>query len=324
MTIRSDGVLSALERASGWLNSEPLTAAGLAGRVVLVDFWTYSCINWIRTAPYIRAWAERYEPRGLVVVGVHTPEFEFEKDVDHVRRAVREMGVRYPVALDPEYAIWRGFDNHYWPALYFVDARGQIRHHHFGEGEYEQSERRIQQLLEEAGAGTGGGEPASVDAAGVEAAADWGSLKSPETYLGYLRAQSFASPDGPFPDERRVYAAPGRLRLNQWAVSGDWTIARESAVLHAAGGRISFRFLARDLHLVIGPAVEGGSVRFRVLLDGEPPGASHGLDIDGEGYGTVTEPRLHQLVRQAGSVAERLFEITFLDPGVEAYVFTFG
>ena len=323
MTIHADGVLSSLERASGWLNSEPLTGAALAGRVVLVDFWTYSCINWIRTAPYIRAWAERYEPQGLVVVGVHTPEFEFEKNVDHVRRAVQETDIEYPVALDPEYAVWRGFDNHYWPALYFVDARGQIRHHHFGEGEYEQSEQRIQHLLEEVGVG-GSGDPAAVDAAGVEAAADWGSLKSPETYVGYLRSQSFASPDGRFPDERRVYRAPAELRLNQWALAGDWTIGRESAVLHAAGGHVAYRFFARDLHLVMGPAAEGGSVRFRVLIDGDPPGASHGIDVDAEGYGTVAEPRLHQLVRQPGPVAERLFEITFLDAGVEAYVFTFG
>jgi thiol-disulfide isomerase/thioredoxin len=323
MSPRAEGVLSSLERASGWLNSQPLTAAELDGRVVLVDFWTYSCINWIRTAPYVRAWAERYGPQGLVVVGVHTPEFEFERDVDHVRWAVQEMGIEYPVALDPEYAIWRGFDNHYWPALYFVDARGQVRHHHFGEGEYAQSERRIQQLLEEAGAGAGG-EPAAIEADGVEAAADWANVKSPETYLGYLRAENFVSPEGAAMDARRSYTAPPHLPLNHWALAGDWTIGRESAAPSEAGGRIAYRFFARDLHLVMGPAASDGSVRFRVLIDREPPGDSHGIDVDEGGNGTMTEPRLHQLVRQRGRVAERTFEIEFLDPGAEAYVFTFG
>jgi thiol-disulfide isomerase/thioredoxin len=323
MTSRDEGVLSSLERASGWLNSEPLTAGELAGRVVLVDFWTYSCINWIRTAPYVRAWAERYGPQGLVVVGVHTPEFGFERDVDHVRWAVKEMGVEYPVALDPEYAIWRGFDNHYWPALYFVDARGQIRHHHFGEGEYAQSEQRIRQLLEEAGAGRDGGEPAEVDAVGVDAPADWANLRSPETYLGYLRAANFAFSAGAAKDARRTYTVPAHLPLNHWALAGDWTIGRESAVLSEAGGSLAYRFFARDLHLVMGPAGRD-AVRFQVLIDGEPPGDSHGIDVDGDGNGTVSEPRLHQLVRQRGPVAERLFEIRFVDSGAEAYVFTFG
>jgi hypothetical protein len=233
------------------------------------------------------------------------------------------MGVEYPVALDPEYAVWRGFDNHYWPALYFVDARGQIRHHHFGEGEYEQSERRIQQLLEEAGAGGGGGAAAEVEADGVEAAADWGSLKSPETYLGYLRGENFASPEGAAAVARRAYSVPAHLPLNHWALAGEWTIGRESAVLSEAGGGVAYRFFARDLHLVMGPAGRD-AVRFRVLIDGEPPGDAHGIDVDEDGNGTMSEPRLHQLVRQRSRIAERTFEIEFLDPGAEAYVFTFG
>ena len=324
MNLGAERELPSLERASGWINSESLTAAGLRGRVVLVDFWTYSCINWLRTLPYVRSWAGKYGPDRLTVVGVHTPEFRFEHDVDNVRRAVREMGIDYPVALDPDYAIWRGFANHYWPALYFVDAAGQLRDHRFGEGDYEGSERLIQRLLREAGTGAVGPDLVSVDAVGIEAAADWASLKSPETYLGYDRTENFASTDRLAPDDRRTYASPSELNLNRWSLSGDWTAGSESAVGHAAGGRLAVRFHARDLHLVMGPAATGASVRFRVLLDGDPPGESHGLDAGEDGTGIVSWPRLFQLVRQRGPVREHTFEIEFLDPGIAVYVFTFG
>jgi thiol-disulfide isomerase/thioredoxin len=319
-----EGSLPSLAGATGWLNSSPLTAAGLRGSVVLVQFWTYTCINWLRTLPYVRAWADNYKDHGLVVIGVHTPEFEFEHDLDNVRRAATDMRVDYPIAIDSDYAIWTAFDNHYWPALYFVDAQGQIRHHQFGEGQYEQSEMILQQLLTEAGISGIGHELVSVDASGVEAAADWDSLRSPENYVGYERTENFASPDGAVLGTRHVYAAPARLRLNHWALSGDWTVERQAIVLNEAGGRIAYRFQARDLHLVMGPATRGTPVRFRVLIDGQPPGAAHGTDVDDQGNGTVTEQRLYQLVRQPGPVTERTFEITFLDPGVQAYAFTFG
>ena len=316
--------LPSLSGATGWLNSPPLTAAGLRGSVVLVDFWTYTCINWIRQLPYVRAWAGKYQDQGLVVIGAHTPEFTFEGNADNVRRAARDMRVDYPIAIDSDYAIWRAFRNRYWPALYFADARGRIRHHQFGEGGYEQSERVIQQLLAEAGSGSTGQGLVSVDALGVEAAADWDTLQSPENYAGYERTENFASPGGLVPGQRHGYAAPSRLRLNQWALSGDWTAERQAALLNTASGRIAYRFHARDLHLVMGPAAPGASARFGVLLDGQPPGAAHGLDVDGQGTGTVTEQRLYQLIRQPGPVTEHTFEITFLDPGVQAYVFTFG
>jgi thiol-disulfide isomerase/thioredoxin len=319
-----EGELPSLGGATGWLNSPPLTTAGLRGKVVLIDVWTYTCINWLRTLPYVRAWAEKYKNQGLVVIGVHAPEFEFEKNVDNVRRAAKDMKVNYPIAIDSDYAIWRALKNEYWPALYFVDAQGRIRHHHFGEGEYEQSERIIQQLLAEAGIGGIGHELVSVDARGVEAAADWGSLKSPENYVGYERTENFASPGGAVLDKRRVYAAPAQLRLNQWALSGDWTVKKQATALNKANGRIAYRFHARDLHLVMGPAVQGTSVRFRVLIDGKPPGAAHGIDVDDQGNGTVTEQRLYQLIRQPRPIADRQFEIEFLDSGVEAFAFTFG
>jgi thiol-disulfide isomerase/thioredoxin len=293
-----EGELPSLGGATGWLNSPPLTAAGLRGKVVLVDFWTYTCINWLRTLPYVRAWAEKYKDQGLVVIGVHSPEFEFEKNVDNVRRAAKDMGVDYPIAVDSDHAIWRAFKNQYWPALYFVDAQGHIRHHQFGEGEYEQSEMIIQQLLAEAGIGGIGHELVAVDARGAEAAADWGTLKSPENYVGYERTENFASPGGAVLDKRRVYAAPARLRLNHWALSGDWTVGKQATVLNKANGRIAYRFHARDLHLVMGPAARGTSVRFRVLIDGQPPGAAHGSDVDEQGNGTLTEQRLYQLIRQ--------------------------
>jgi len=291
------------DRASGWLNSAPLTADDLSGRVVLVQFWTFTCINWLRTLPYVRAWAQAYEQNGLLVVGVHTPEFWFERDVENVRRAVEAMGIGYPVALDPEYAVWDSFANRYWPALYFVDGDGKIRDEHFGEGRYEQSERVLQELL---GVDR---ELVSVVGDGIEAPADWDDLDTPETYLGEQRG------------ERRSDDAAS-LRRNYWALSGDWTIQPQGAALDEAGGRIAFRFHARDLHLVLRPA--NGPVRFRVTLDGDAPGASHGGDVDADGAGVASEPRLYQLIRQPGRIEERTLEITFLEPGVEAYVFTFG
>jgi thiol-disulfide isomerase/thioredoxin len=319
-----EGELPSFEGATEWLNSKPLTPSGLRGRVVLVEFWTYTCINWLRTLPYVRAWAEKYKGEGLVVVGVHSPEFGFEKDIDNVRKAVKAMHIEYPVAVDSDHGIWRAFENNYWPALYFVDAQGHIRHHQFGEGDYEKSETVIQQLLAEAGqAGVSRGF-VSVEGLGAEAAADWTSLKSPENYLGDERTENFASPGGAVLDVSHVYANPGRLRLNSWALSGDWTVQKQLIALNKANGRIAYRFHARDLHLVMGPAVRGAPLRFRVLIDGQPPGAAHGSDVDEAGNGTVTEERLYQLVRQREPVSDRVFEIEFLDAGARAYVFTFG
>jgi thiol-disulfide isomerase/thioredoxin len=319
-----EGELPSLDGATTWLNSPPLSAAGLRGKVVLIDFWTYTCINWLRSLPYVRAWAEKYKDQGLVVIGVHTPEFAFEKELANVRRAAKDMGVTYPIAIDNDYAIWRAFDNNYWPALYFVDAKGHIRHHHFGEGGYEQSERIIQQLLAEAGRGGSDRALVSVNGAGTEAAADWGSLESPENYVGYERTENFASPGGATFDQPHVYAAPPRLGLNHWALSGDWTMGRQATVSNQAKGRLFYRFHARDLHLVMGPVAPGTSVRFRLLIDGQPPGAAHGLDVDAQGYGTVTEQRLYQLIRQPKPISDREFEIEFLDPGVAVFAFTFG
>jgi thiol-disulfide isomerase/thioredoxin len=301
--IHSD--LSALDRARVWLNSEPLTAAELRGRVVLVDIWTYSCVNWLRTLPYVRAWAERYRDRGLVVVGVHCPEFGFEHDLDNVRHATRQLGVDYPVVIDNDFAIWQSLANRYWPALYLVDRDGRIRFHHFGEGNYEETEQAIQQHLgidEEA---------VRVEASGLAEAADWDTLRSGETYLGYGRGAGRVD-------------SPAQLALNHWALSGDWAVEEESAVLGAAGGSLTFRFHARDLNLVLTPPTSDAPVRFTVLLDGQTPGDDHGLDINELGQGTVEEPRMYQLVRQRGGATERDFEITFHDPGVRAYVFTFG
>jgi len=292
---------------------------------VLVDFWTYTCINWLRTVPYVRAWADRYKEQGLVVIGVHTPEFTFEEDVDNVRRSAKERGVTYPIAIDNDRAIWSGFGNHYWPALFFVDRAGRVRDHHFGEGNYEESERRIRELLATRENGSGlEHQPASFEAHGPEVGADWGNLKSPETYVGYHKAENFASPGGGVMNTRHVYAIPPRLRLNHWALSGEWTLKTEAAAADAAGGRIAFRFHARDLHLIMGPVAPRGTIPFRVLIDGQPPTAAHGSDVDEQGNGTVTEQRLYQLIRQSGSIAERQFEIEFLDSGVEAFAFTFG
>jgi thiol-disulfide isomerase/thioredoxin len=319
-----EGRMPSLDGATGWLNSPPLTAAGLRGQVVLVNFWTYTCINWLRTLAYLRAWADRYTDQGLLVLGVHTPEFDFERDPDNVRRAATDLRVDYPVAIDSDYAIWSAFDNHYWPAFYFVDAQGQIRHHRFGEGEYEMSEMILQHLLSEAGSGGTDQELTSVDARGVEAAADWASLRSPENYLGAERTDNFVSPNGSILDTSYAYAAPPRLGPNHWALSGDWTVKQQAIVLNQAGGRILYRFHARDLHLVMAPTTPGGPLRFRVHLDSQPPGAAHGTDVDDQGNGTLTQPRLYQLIRQPGPISDRTFEATFLDPGVQAYAFTFG
>jgi thiol-disulfide isomerase/thioredoxin len=302
-SIHSD--LSALDRAPVWLNSEPLTAGELRGRVVLVDIWTYSCVNWLRTLPYVSAWAERYRDRGLVVVGVHCPEFRFEHDLDNVRHATRQLGVDYPVVIDNDFAIWQSLANRYWPAVYLVDRDGRTRFHHFGEGNYEETERAIQQHLgiDE--------ETVRVEAGGLAEAADWDILRSGETYIGYGRGAGRVD-------------SPAQLALNHWALSGDWAVGEESAVLSAARGSVSFRFHARDLNLVLAPPTSGTPVSFTVLLDGQPPGDDHGLDINELGEGTVDEPRMYQLVRQRRGAAERDFEITFVDPGVRAYVFTFG
>jgi thiol-disulfide isomerase/thioredoxin len=320
----SEGMFPSLGGTTEWLNSPPLTPASLRGKVVLVNFWTYTCINWLRTLPYIHAWAEKYKDQGLVLIGVHTPEFAFEHDLRNVRREVASLKVDYPVAVDNDYAVWDAFSNHYWPALYLIDAEGRIRYHHFGEGNYEQSEMMIQQLLAEAGHSDVSRQPVTVDAHGVEVAADWGNLRSGENYVGYDRTTNFASPGGEVLGEPHAYTAPARFSLNDWALSGDWTMERQFVRLNQANGRIVYRFHARDLHLVMGPAASGASVRFRVLIDGEPPGAAHGTDVDEQGSGTVTNQRLYQLIRQPGVIADRTFEIEFLDAGVEAYAFTFG
>jgi hypothetical protein len=319
-----EGHLPDFDGATGWLNSPPLSAADLDGKVVLVDFWTYTCINWLRTHAYVRAWDERYADQGLVVVGVHTPEFPFERDVDNVRQAVKDMTVAYPVAIDSDYAIWQAFGNRFWPAIYIADAEGRIRHHQFGEGGYAECEMVIQRLLRDSGRDTVPNDLVSVAPAGLEAQADWASLRSPETYLGYEQARGFASAGDAVLDQTHNYVAPDRLNLNHWALAGAWTLERRASVLDRTEGRLLFRFHARDVHLVMGPRPRETSVRFRVLIDGEPPSDSHGLDTDEQGRGTVDQQRLYQLIRQPGSISDRTFEIIFLAPGVEAYVFTFG
>jgi thiol-disulfide isomerase/thioredoxin len=318
------GDLASLVHATTWLNSQPLTAVELDRKVVLVDFWTYTCINWRRQLPYVRAWAEKYRDQGLVVIGVHSPEFSFEKNIDNVRRAAKDMRIVYPIAIDNDHAIWRGFNNEYWPALYFADAKGRIRHRVFGEGEYEQSEIVIKKLLAETGVRGIGNELVSIDARGAEAAADWRDLKSAENYLGYERTENFASPGGIRREKRQEYALPSRLRLNHWALSGNWTIGKEAIVLNEPDGRIAYRFHARDLHLVTGPAAPKAPVRFRVFIDEQAPHAAHGVDVDEMGNGSVTEARMYQLIRQPGPISERQFEIQFLDAGVEGFSFTFG
>jgi cytochrome c biogenesis protein CcdA/thiol-disulfide isomerase/thioredoxin len=313
-----------LAGAQEWLNSPPLTLEQLKGKVVLVDFWTYSCINCLRSIPYVRAWAEKYRDQGLVVIGVHAPEFAFERNVDNIKSAIATLKIGYPVAVDNDYKIWRSFENQYWPAHYFIDANGKVRHHHFGEGEYAESERVIQTLLAEAGNKNVPSDIVAVKASGAEAAAsDGADVKSPETYVGYDRSENFVSPGGVAKDESHVYAA-GEPQLNDWSLIGNWTVGAERAQLNAPDGSIVYRFHARDLHLVLGPATEGASIRFRITIDGKPPGAAHGMDTDADGNGVVTTQRLYQLVRTPDAVADHTFEIRFLDPGVQAYAFTFG
>ncbi|MCX7514264.1 cytochrome c biogenesis protein DipZ [Frateuria sp. STR12] len=318
-----EGEMPSLAGATSWLNSPPLTRQSLRGKVVLVDFWTYSCINCLRALPYVRGWYDKYKDDGLVVIGVHAPEFAFEKDPGNVARAVKELGVDYPVALDNDYAIWQGFNNQYWPAHYFIDASGRIRAHHFGEGNYAQSEDIIRQLLTEAGHTDLPAGYVQPGAKGAQAAGSGDAMRSPETYVGYARAAHFAG-GAVAHDDAWDYRAPATLTPGQWSLDGRWNVHAENAVLEHAGGRIVYRFRGRDLHLVLGPGANGKPVRFRVTLDGKPPGDDHGMDVDANGYGTVTEQRLYQLVRQKHGNGERLFEITFLDPGVRAYAFTFG
>jgi thiol-disulfide isomerase/thioredoxin len=316
--------LPAFTGATGWLNSKPLVPADLRGKVVLVDFGTFTCINWIRTLPYIRAWDERYRAHGLVTVGVQTPEFGVEHDIERVRRALRDMDVEYPVVVDNDYAIWEAFANQYWPALYIGDAEGRIRHHHFGEGGYQRSERVIMHLLRDAGASDLPADLAAVEPKGIELAADLHSVRSPETYVGFARAEGFASPGGDEPGAPAVYKVPDRLHLNQWALAGEWTVRREDAVLNEPHGRITYRFHARDLNLIMSPPAEDANIRFRIRLDGASPQAAKGLDVDADGNGVVDQTRLYQLIRQPGRVEDRVFEIEFLDAGVGALCFTFG
>ncbi len=319
-----EGEMPPLTGATAWINSSPLTSADLRGKVVLVEFWTYTCINWRRSHAYVRAWAEKYNEHGLVVIGVHTPEFPFEGEVENVRRAVQDMKISYPIAVDSDHAIWDAFQNNYWPAFYFVDAQGRIRHHQFGEGSYEQSEMIIQLLLIQAGSAGIGHELTAVNGQGFEAAADWADLRSPENYLGYDRTENFSSAGGAVLGKSHNYAVPTRLTLNQWALSGDWTMESGFASPEAAAGRIAYRFHARDLYLVMGSADPSKSIRFRITIDGAAPGTDHGLDVDAEGQGSVQEPRLYQLVRQSRPITDRTFEIEFLDAGSRAYDFTFG
>ena len=310
--------------ATGWLNSPPLSGADLRGKVVVVSFWTFSCVNWLRTEPYIQAWADKYRDHGLVVIGVHTPEFSFERSLENVRWATGRYRISYPVALDSDYAVWRSFNNNYWPALYFIDAGGRVRDRHFGEGDYEQSEAIIQELLKKNGRGGFDPAPVSVAAIGPEAAADWSEVRSPESYVGAAKAENFASPGGAVAGEPSEYAIPERLQLNHWALAGRWQVGDEAIVLAGETGRIVYRFHARDANLVMGPPVDAHPVRFRVLIDGKPPGDDRGTDTDLQGYGLASEQRLDQLVRQRQPVRDRTFEIEFLDPGLEAFVFTFG
>ena len=319
-----EGRLPWFDGATGWLNAEPLTPEGLRGRVVLVDFWTYTCVNWLRTLPYVRAWAAKYRDHGLTVLGVHTPEFGFERSIDNVVAQSRTFGVDYPVAVDSDYGVWRAFDNHYWPAVYLADSEGRIRHHHFGEGEYGMTEMVIQQLLLDAGAHDIDQELVEVEPRGLEVAADLRTLRSPETYVGYGQSTGFASEDGAAFDRPHAYSARARLALNDWDLSGTWIIARHAAVLDEPGGRIAFQFHARDVNLVMGPASRGASIRFRVFLDGEVADGAFGTEVAADGSGVVTGQRTYQLIRQSGQIADRRFEIEFLDAGIEAYCFTFG
>jgi thiol-disulfide isomerase/thioredoxin len=319
-----EGRLPSFAGATGWLNSPPLTPEALRGRVVLVDVWTYTCVNWLRTLPYVRGWAAKYADAGLTVVGVHTPEFGFERDVENIVAQSRTFGVAYPIAIDSDYGVWRALDNHFWPALYLADGEGRIRYHHYGEGEYAMTEMVIQQLLLDAGAQGIDQDLVAVEARGLEVAADWRTLQSPETYTGYRQSTGFAQQDVARFDESDDYAAPGRLPLNYWGLAGTWTVASHAAVLNEPGGRIAFQFHARDVNLVMGPASKGASIRFRISVDGQPAGDDHGTDVTSDGSGRVNDQRTYQLIRQSGPIAERRFEIEFLDAGVEAFCFTFG
>ena len=320
----SEGRLPSLEGASGWLNSPPMSPGDLAGKVVVIDFCTYTCINWLRSLPYVRSWSAKYEEQGLVTIGVHTPEFSFEHDIENVSQALTDMQVEFPVALDNDYAIWDAFANRYWPALYLVDAGGRIRHHRFGEGDYERSEQVIQDLLVEAGATDVGTDIVSVTGTGPEAEADWEDLVSSETYLGYERTTDFASPGGLARGQRRVYEGPRSLEANHWALSGDWTVGAEGTALNEPTGRIELAFHARDVHLVMGPATRGASVPFRVMIDGQPPGGAGGTDVGDDGSGVLDRQRMYQLVRQDGAIVDRILAIEILDRGAEAFAFTFG
>ncbi|HKR07806.1 MAG TPA: redoxin domain-containing protein [Gemmatimonadaceae bacterium] len=317
----NEGTLPSLSGATEWINSPPLTSEGLRGKVVLVDFWTYTCVNWTRTLPYVRAWAEKYKDQGLVVIGAHTPEFPFEKDVDNIRWAATVMNVNYPIAVDSDYGIWRAFDNNYWPAVYIADVNGTLRFHHFGEGNYDGIERTIQRLLNEAGKKTTG-DLVKVQPRGLEVAADYGTLRSGENYLGYRQGEGFAS--DAHEDAPATYTIPSRLSLNQWALNGNWTIKDRPVVLNQANGSIAYRFHGRDVNLIMSPPAKGQTVRFTVKVDGKPPGASHGEDTDAQGNGTVSQQRCYQLIRLQEPVKDRTFEIQFAEPGVEAYDFTFG
>ena len=319
-----EGHLASFAGATGWLNSEPQTPAELRGRVVLVDFWTYTCVNWLRTLPYVRAWAAKYADAGLTVVGVHTPEFGFEHTVDNVSAAARSFDVRYPIALDTDYAVWGAFANHFWPAVYLADGDGRIRYHHFGEGEYAATEMVIQQLLLDAGADDIDLDLVMVDPHGLEVAADWRTLQSPETYAGYGQSTGFAQEDVARFDEPAVYKAPTRLPVNAWGLAGTWTVARHAAVAHAPSARVAFQFHARDLNLVMGPASRGATIPFRVVLDGQRADGAYGVDVNPDGRGIVGDQRTYQLIRQPGAIAPRRFEIEFSDAGVEVYCFTFG
>ena len=319
-----EGRLASFDGATGWLNSDPLTPEDLRGRVVLVDFWTYTCVNWLRTLPYLRAWAAKYQEDGLTVIGVHTPEFGFEHDVDNVVAQSRNLGVEYPVAIDSDYAVWDAFANHFWPALYIADDEGRIRFHHFGEGDYPMTEMVIQQLLLDAGADDIDQDLVMVDPRGLEVAADWQTLQSPETYVGYNQSTGFAQEAIASFDERHVYTLPERLRLNSWGLSGTWTVAGHAAALHEPGGRIAFQFHARDVNLVMGPSSRGASIPFRVFVDGQLATDAHGTDVDSDGSGIVSSQGTYQLIRQPAAIADRRFEVEFLDAGVETYCFTFG
>jgi thiol-disulfide isomerase/thioredoxin len=319
-----EGPLARFDAAISWLNGDALTPEGLRGRVVLVDFWTYTCINWLRTLPYVRAWDAKYRDLGLTVVGVHTPEFGFERSIDNIVKQSAAFGVAFPIAVDSDYGVWRAFDNHFWPAVYVADAQGQIRYHHFGEGEYAMQEMIIQELLVDAGAREVDRDLVEVDPRGLEVAADYRTLRSPESYLGYLQAAGFASDGDAGYDRPQAYTSQPRLALNHWDFSGAWTYARNASILEEPGGRVAFQFQARDVNLVMGPPASGASIPFRVYLDGQVAAHAHGTDVAPDGNGIVADQRTYQLIRQDGPIVERRFEIEFLEAGAEAYCFTFG